>query len=103
MAKVRSVALNDDDEEKLGHLAASLGRPKAWLIEQAITRYVDEQTWQIVAIEEALAEYQSGTATLIPHAEVEARMEEPVASSGAALTWGSANLDFGPSVPRSMA
>ena len=75
MAKVISVALNDDTIGKLDHLTASLGRPKAWLIEQAITRYVDEQTWQIAAIAEALAEYQSGTATLITHEDVGARME----------------------------
>jgi predicted transcriptional regulator len=76
ISKVTSVRLTDDAAEKLDRLAASPDRPKAWLIEQAIDSYLEEQSWQIAAIEETLAEYGSGTATPIPHEEVEARMEE---------------------------
>ncbi len=76
MSKVTSVRLTDDTADKLDRLAASLDRPKAWLIEQAIDSYLEEQSWQIAAIEEALAEYEAGTATLIPHEAVEVRMEE---------------------------
>jgi len=76
VSKVTSVRLTDDTADKLDRLAASLDRPKAWLIEQAIDSYLEEQSWQIAAIEEALAEYEAGTATLIPHEAVEVRMEE---------------------------
>ena len=76
MSKITSVRLTDDTVDKLERLAASLDRPRSWLIEQAIDSYLEEQSWQIAAIAEALAEYESGTATLISHEEVGARMEE---------------------------
>jgi len=76
MTQVIAIPLSDGTVAKPDRLAASLGRPRVWLIEQAIDTYLEEQSRQIAAIEEALAEYQSGTATLIAHEEVEARMEE---------------------------
>ena len=44
------------------------------MIEQALTRYLDEEAWQVAAIREALADYQSGTADLVPHDEVVQRL-----------------------------
>lgn len=76
MSKVTSIRLNDTTAAQLDELAAALDRPRAWVIEQAIQRYVDEEAWQVLAIKEALAEYRSGKAALIPHSEVEARIEE---------------------------
>lgn len=70
MSKVTSVRLTDDLVAKLDRLAASLDRPRAWLIEQAIARYVDEEAWQVAAIGEALAEYRSGPTGLKPHSDV---------------------------------
>ena len=63
---------------KLDLLATSLDRPRAWLIEQAITRYVDEEAGHVAAISEALAEYQEGKAALKPHAEVMEQLEEKI-------------------------
>ena len=70
MPKVTSVRLSDELFAKLDRLAASLDRLRTWLIEQAILRYVDEEAGHVAAISEALAEYQTGKATLKPHAEV---------------------------------
>jgi predicted transcriptional regulator len=76
MARVTSVRLDDDLAARLDQLAASLDRPRAWLIEQAITRYVEEESWQVAAVEEAFAEYQAGRARLSPHEEVMNQMDE---------------------------
>ena len=70
MTKVTSIRLDDRTASRLDELAASLDRPKAWIIEQALTAYLDEQSWQIRAISEALEEYRAGEATLIPHEQV---------------------------------
>lgn len=37
-----------------------MDRPKTWLIEQAVRHYVEEQSWQVQAIQEALEELDSG-------------------------------------------
>lgn len=81
MSKLTSVRLDDETADKLDRLADALDRPKAWLIEQAIAPYLQEQSWQVQAIEEALAEYRSGKAPLIPHEQVVALMEAKLRSA----------------------
>ena len=75
MARVTSVRLEDALSNKLDALASSMDRSKAWLIEQAIKSYVDEQSWQIEAVEDAMKDYESGKAELIPHEQVMEQLE----------------------------
>ncbi len=75
MSKVTSIRLNDDLAAQLEQLAAALDRPRAWLIEQAIQRYVDEEAWQVLAISEALTEHRSGKAVTKPHTQVVEQIE----------------------------
>ena len=83
MSKVTSIRLSDNLVAKLDLLAASVDRPRAWLIEQAIARYVEEEAWQVAAIGEALAEYETGKSALKPHAEVMEQLEEKVRARAA--------------------
>ncbi len=83
MAKVTSVRLDDTLARQLDELATSLDRPRTWLIEQAIQRYVAEQAWQVQVIQEAVDDYRAGTSVLVPHAEV---MEQLEARINAKLT-----------------
>ena len=78
MTKVTSIRLSDDVVARLDQLAAAVDRPRAWLIEQAIARYVDEEAWQVAAIREALADYDAGTARLVPHEDVVKRLDEKI-------------------------
>ena len=78
MTEVTSVRLSDELTERLDRLAASLNRPRAWLIEQAILRYVEDEAAQLAAIEQALADYRAGTAKLVPHEEVMKRLDEKI-------------------------
>ena len=78
MSKVTSIRLDDDLLRKLDQLAGALDRPRAWVIEQAIARYVEEEAWQVAAISEALARYRSGNAVLIPHEEVFRRIDAKI-------------------------
>jgi predicted transcriptional regulator len=75
MVRVTSVRLNDQTAKELDELAVAMDRPRSWLIEQAIRRYVGEEAWQVKAIAEALAEYRAGTAVLYDHDEVVAQIE----------------------------
>jgi predicted transcriptional regulator len=78
MTKPTSVRLPDELAARLDKLAASIDRPKSWVIEQAIARYVAEESWQVQAIAEAFAEYQQGKATLHPHDDVMGRLEQRI-------------------------
>lgn len=75
MTKVTTVRLDEKLTEQLDALAASVDRPRSWLIEQAIKRYLAEQAWQVQAIQEALDDLHSGKAELVPHSEVMQRLE----------------------------
>ena len=78
MTKVTSIRLTDHLAAKLDQLAASLDRPRAWIVEQAITRYIEEEAWQIAAIQEALADYRAGAARLVPHDDVMQRLDDKI-------------------------
>jgi predicted transcriptional regulator len=75
MSRVTSIRLSDELAGRLDELAVAVDRSKAWLIEQAIARYVEEEAWQVVAVTEALAEYRAGGATLHDHDDVMGRLE----------------------------
>lgn len=57
---------------KLEALAASTNRSRSWLAAQAITAYVEEQSWQIQQIEEAVALAESEEAVWVEGAQVDA-------------------------------
>lgn len=83
MSKVTSIRLNEDVCVQLDQLAAALDRPRAWVIEHAIARYVEEEAWQVAAIGEALAEYRDGGANLTPHDQVMADVADRLKAAGA--------------------
>ena len=74
MTKVTSIRLDDSLASQLDELSAALDRPRAWLIEQAIRQYVEEQAWQVQAIREALDAYRAGAAPTVPHEQVMERL-----------------------------
>ncbi len=75
MPKPTSIRLKDDLAEQLDKLAISVQRPKTWLIEEAVRSYVEEQSWQVAAIQQELADHRSGTGELAPHDVVMQRLE----------------------------
>ncbi len=81
--KPTSVRLSDELTERLDRLAAAVDRPRSWLIEQAVSRYLDEEAWQVAAIAEALAEYRSGQASLMSHEDFMAELTEKIQAAPA--------------------
>ena len=82
MNKVTSVRLDEELCKKLDRLGELEDRPRAWLIQQAIARYVEEELPEVEAIKEALDEYESGKAVLIPHEQVMREMDEFLRAKG---------------------
>jgi len=66
---------------KLEALAVSTNRSKSWLAAQAIAAYVEEQSWQIQQIEEAVALADSEQAVWIEGTKVDNWLD----------FWGTAN------------
>ena len=67
-----TIRLPAEVKGKLDALAASTNRSKSWLAAQAIAAYVDEQSWQIHQIEEAVAVADRDQAVWVDGAEVDA-------------------------------
>ena len=44
MVKVTSLQLSEELAARLERLAVSLDRPRAWIIEQAVARYVEQES-----------------------------------------------------------
>ena len=68
-------------KQKLEALAASTRRSKSWLAAEAIAAYVDEQSWQIQQIEEAVALADNAQAVWADGGEVGAWLD----------SWGTEN------------
>ena len=52
--------LDQDTQEKLEKLAEATARSRSWLVADAVRRYVDEESWQIVMIEEGVRQAEAG-------------------------------------------
>lgn len=68
-------------KQKLEALAVSTRRSKSWLAAEAISAYVEEQSWQVQRIEEAVALADSDQAVWVDGAEVSSWLE----------SWGTEN------------
>lgn len=67
-----TIRLPAEVKGKLEALAASTNRSKSWLAAQAIAAYVEDQSWQIQQIEEAVALAESEQVVWVDGAEVDA-------------------------------
>ena len=76
MPKITSIRLEAETTAQLDALTKLIGRSRAWLIDQAIKSYIAKHSRQVTAISEALEDYRSGQAELVPHETV---MEEMAA------------------------
>ncbi|MBW2633057.1 MAG: ribbon-helix-helix protein, CopG family [Deltaproteobacteria bacterium] len=52
--------LNQDTVEKLEKLSGATKRSKSFLVSEAVSRYLKEEEWQILAIEEGLKQAEKG-------------------------------------------
>lgn len=73
-----TVRLDAELKAKLESLALSTQRSKSWLAAEAIAAYVEQEAWQIQAIEEAVRQADLPETEWIDHADVSAWLQ----------TWG---------------
>ena len=56
--------------ERLDKLAKATERPRSWLLERAIDRYIDNEEWQVAHIKQGMAELDRGEG--VPQEQIEA-------------------------------
>jgi predicted transcriptional regulator len=63
-----SVRLPPELNDQIASIAASLDRPKSWVIEQAVIDYVAVHAWHLAAIDEGIKAADAGR--VVPHEQV---------------------------------
>lgn len=71
--KATSVRLDDETLERVGQIAQSMDRPRAWLMAEAIKQYVNREEWFIREVERGVRAADEGR--LMDHADVRAIWE----------------------------
>lgn len=68
MQKTTTVRFEQDTLALLDQLAGTLGRPRSWIINDAVTRYLEYEVWFIDEVRKGLNASEAGD--LVTHDEV---------------------------------
>ena len=71
--KATSVRLDDETLERVGQIARSMDRPRAWLMAEAIRQYVSREEWFVREVERGVQAADGGK--LLGHSDVRAKWE----------------------------
>ncbi len=52
--------IDEETQTRLEKLAKATDRSRSWLVADAVRRYVDEESWQVAAIEEGVRQADAG-------------------------------------------
>lgn len=77
--KTASVRMDEEKLQRLDKLASITKRSRAWLINEAVDRYLSYEEWFIKAVEEGIADVNAGR--IISHDEVKKEWEDKLADS----------------------
>ena len=73
-----TIRLDPDTLRQIDELAGAMGRPRSWLVGDALMRYLDEVGPWVRKVREAMAELDRGEG--IPHEQVMAEMRRKIAA-----------------------
>lgn len=68
MQKTTTVRFEQDTLALLDQVAQTLGRPRSWIINDAVTRYLEYEVWFMDEVRQGLLAAEAGD--LVPHDEV---------------------------------
>lgn len=71
--KATSVRLDDETLERVGQIARSMDRPRAWLMAEAIRQYVSREEWFVREVERGVQAADEGR--LLDHSGVRSKWE----------------------------
>ncbi|MBI5329823.1 MAG: ribbon-helix-helix protein, CopG family [Betaproteobacteria bacterium] len=88
MTQTVSIRLEDDVIARIDALTRATERSRAWLMAQAVTQYVEHESWQIEAIQSTLESMRRGDACFASGEAVDAWL----------ASWGAAEEGAAPPV-----
>ncbi|WP_028577165.1 CopG family ribbon-helix-helix protein [Desulfomicrobium escambiense] len=68
MQKTTTVRFEQETLARLDQIAASLGRPRSWVINDAVTKYLEYEVWFLEEVQRGLDAAEHGD--LVTHDEV---------------------------------
>jgi predicted transcriptional regulator len=72
--KITTIRMDADTLKRLDGIARALSRSRAWVINQAVQRYLDYEEWYVGAIRQGLKDAEAGE--LVEHDSVTRRWEK---------------------------
>lgn len=72
MQQITTVRFAPETIDQLDQLAQSLGRPRAWVIKDAVARYLKEEAWFRAEVQKGIDAADAGD--LVPHDQVKERI-----------------------------
>lgn len=74
MQPATTVRFEQDTLDQLDQLAKSLGRPRAWVIKDAVARYLEHETWFRQEVQKGLDAAAAGN--LVAHDQVKEKIRK---------------------------
>ena len=68
-----TVRLDHEVCDQLDTLAEQMGRPRAWIIKEAIAQYLERETWCLAQVQKGLDDVEAGR--VISHEGMAARLK----------------------------
>lgn len=72
MQSVTTVRLDPETRARLDKIAERMDRPRAWVIKEAVTQYIERETWYLAEVQKGIDDMEAGRE--ISHDEMGARL-----------------------------
>ncbi|GKG92477.1 hypothetical protein CE91St38_04850 [Desulfovibrionaceae bacterium] len=72
MQPVTTVRFDPEIREQLDKMAEQIDRPRAWIIKEAVTQYLERETWYLTEVQKGIDDAEAGRT--VSHEEMGARL-----------------------------
>lgn len=79
MQPMTAVRFDPEIRERLDKMAEQMGRPRAWIIKEAVAQYLERETWYLAEVQKGIDDVEAGR--VISHDEIAARLKEKASMS----------------------
>lgn len=73
MQSATTVRLDPEIREQLDKMAEQLDRPRAWIIKEAVSQYLEREIWYLAEVQKGIDDAEAGR--VISHEEMGARLK----------------------------
>lgn len=72
MQSATTVRFDQEVREQLDTMAQKIDRPRAWIIKEAVSQYIERETWYLASVQKGIDDMEAGR--VIDHTEVVSRL-----------------------------